>query len=147
MNKSTIKFFALIIGVFSLFFVISVPSAEAANPYIQNVSFGQDENGDYISFDWMGIPSNQQEGGWFGCTRDMLSVWFNRSNPNSTIEGSLTIGFQPGDFVATAGSYSGFGNYAFASGLPDYSCTSNDVNLGLSLPQHIKTYINPNLFP
>ena len=147
MNKSTIKFFALIIGVFSLFFVISVPSAEAANPYIQNVSFGQDENGDYISFDWVDIPPNQQEGGWFGCTRDIVSVWFNRSNPNCIIEGSITIGFQPGDLVATAGSYSGFGNYAFASGLPDYSCTSNDVNLGLSLPQHIKTYINPNLFP
>lgn len=148
MNKFTIKFLALLIGVFSLFSVISVPKVEAANPYIQNVFFGQDENGDYISFDWVSIPPNQQEGGWFGCTRDMVSVWFNRSNPNGTTEGSMTIGFQPGDFIATGGgNYSGFGNYAFASGLPDYSCATNDPNLNERLPVHIKTYINPGWSP
>ncbi len=87
----------------------------------------------------------------------MILVWFNRFNPNGTTEGMRLppegmSNYPTGDFIPrnafySGGGYSGFGNYAFASGLPDYSCATNDPNLSEKLPAHIKTYINPNWSP
>lgn len=127
------------------FIFLGVNKAEAANPYIQNVFFGQDEQGDYISFDWVGT-SPVTDNGWFGCRRDLVVVWFNRFNPRGVNTGVRFFSYEDGDFVNRFGSYSGFGNYAFASGRPTADCItfpSPDPVLSENLPHNFKVYINP----
>lgn len=147
-TKKTRNIFATIIVLASFLTIFfNAHQAEAANPYIQNVFFGQDGNGDYISFDWLGVPEQTDS-----CTRDIVAVWFNRFNPDGTTEG-IRVSPSPytGDFTSInngGGSYSNFGNYAFASGFTKYDfCGTNDPDLSKELPQHIKTYINPKLSP
>lgn len=147
----------VILVSFSVIF-IGARQVEAANPYIQNVLFGQDEQGDYISFDWVGIPSpDDQIGEYFRpYSQDMILVWLNRFNPSGTIEGiMLPTGLTIGDFSAktpngsqsSQGSYSGFGGSEFASGNPYGYSINSQPDLNKSLPQHFKTYINPTFSP
>lgn len=159
MNLSNPKLrflFATIITLASFLTIFfTTQQAEAANPYIQNVSFGQDEQGDYISFDWVGVPERTDTGAgtWWSCQRDLVEIWFNRFNPDGTTERMRFPSYwSEGDFIPrnayySGGGYSGFGNYGFASGLPLYDCATNDPNLSTELPKHIKTYINPNWSP
>lgn len=134
--------FLLILGGVLLF-----PFAvEAANPYIQNVTFAQDEGGDYISFDWIGIPN----GGDF-CSFDYVLVWFNRYNPFATTTGAFVPESAFGDFYNPRSgfgndNYAMFGNIAFASGFTG-TCSLRNPDLNTALPTRLKAYINPGLPP
>ncbi|MBI2406659.1 MAG: hypothetical protein HYV25_03735, partial [Candidatus Harrisonbacteria bacterium] len=132
LKSSAVIFFISFVAMLTVGF-FSVPQAQAANPYIQNIYFGQDANGDYIAFDWVGVPPvTDIGGGWVSCSRDLVGIWLNRTNPNgATVGMSLPQNFSGGDFSPqnaffSGGGYSGFGNYGFASGLPDFTCATND---------------------
>ena len=124
-------------------FFYSPASAQSAD-HIQNVFFGQDDGGDYISLDWVSsAPRN------FGCERDAVTVWLNRTSPFGTSEGAITGGAQIiGDFYPNhTPSYSGFGKYGFASGFPSASCGTGEPILSTRLPQTLKAYLNPGWSP
>src|SRR3989344_5498350 len=86
-SGSLLATIVILAGFSTIFF--SAQQAEAANPYIQNVSFGQDEQGDYIAFDWVGIPPpDDQVVGWLKpYSQDIILVWLNRFNPSGTTTG------------------------------------------------------------
>ncbi|MBI4094899.1 MAG: hypothetical protein HY435_01765 [Candidatus Liptonbacteria bacterium] len=137
----------LVLGIVAiLFFSPRVPSAHAANPYIQNVFFGQDEGGDYLSFHWVGIPNPADL-----CSLDTILVWFNRYNPVATTTGAIVPELLNGDFYNPRSAfgddnYGQFGIRAFASGFTG-PCFPNNPDLNSALPRLIKAYINPGLPP
>ena len=142
---------------FTGFFFIFSDRAVAANPYIQNVIFSQDELGDYIEFDWVDAPG-QIDDGYYGCQRNLVAIWLDRFNPNGVIEGMTIMPDSNsvslvGDFMSgnAGSSYSGFGNSGFASGRPTSNCSSffgpQEPVLSEYLPRHLKTYFNPAWLP
>ncbi len=130
-------------ALFLLATFFGAPRAHAVNPYVQNVFFGQDEAGDYISFDWTGIPPADV------CSRFIIAAWFNRDNPHGiSAAGETTpIDLAQGDLAGPNGAYSYFGASGLASGIVNHQCSISDINLSTNLPAHIKIYINPALFP
>ncbi|GEM_PF-6639999 len=152
-KSSAVIFFISFATIVTVGF-FGTPAARAANPYFQHVYFGTDDNGNYIAFDWVSVPPVTDIGGeWANCSRDLVGIWLNRMNPDGAAVGiQLPQNFSGGDFSPqnaffSGSNYSGFGNYGFASGLPNYGCATNDQDLRTALPKHLKTYINPNWSP
>src|SRR3989344_960326 len=111
-----------VLALFSTFLFVSSEIVFAANPYVENITFSQDERGDYIEFDWLGTPVSGV------CAYDNVVIWFNRYNPDSTTEGTRFPSFYGGhigDFIrAGASSYSAFGGSSFASGVSKAGCSA-----------------------
>lgn len=137
------KILGFLLAFGSILFIIGAHPAQAADPYIQNIYFGQDSQGDYISLRWDSIPSGDSS-----CFQYFVVAFFNRSNPNgSTIGETYNSGFSTGDFNGNPTSYSSFGSSGFASGVPNVQCSNNNFNLSVNLPATIKAYINPDWSP
>ncbi len=125
--------------------------ASTSDP-IQNVFFGQDSSGDYISFDWVTSTSSLPPGST-DCNENIVAVWFNRYNPNGTSSINYA-GLYDEDITGDLkynidSSYGGLGKFGFTSGSVG-GCGANpffDQNLSSSLPRTIKAYINPGVPP